>query len=325
MFTYENARYLFLDIVNVSWSLFRVMIPTIIIVKILTILGLVDLLAHTLAPLMMFLGLPAEAAIVLTTTMLTNPYAGLMVFATTPELQSLSVAQTTTMASFMLVAHSLPVECAIMRRAGLRLRVSVMLRVFMAFTMGFLVYQISEIANLWTDLAIIQLPSIPQSSSLAEWVYDQFMGLIFIQIVIAVLLCLLALLRAVKIEHVIHQFMGPFLRMMNISNKASHIAVIGVTLGVGFGGGILIKEVDSQKIDKKDVFGVLIFVGLLHSIFEDTAVAMLIGPNLWVILFGRIFLAVLVTILLTQLCRQAPLWVWRGYLTNRYAPELTTR
>ena len=36
----------------------------------------------------------------------------------------------------------------------------------------------------------------------------------------------------------------------------STIAIVGVTLGLGFGGGLLIKDVETGEIPKEDVFGI---------------------------------------------------------------------
>ncbi len=72
------------DIVDVSVTLFKIMIPTLIVVKILEEIGVVLILNQIMAPLTSLMGLPVEMAIVLTTTMLTNPYAGLIVFSNLP-------------------------------------------------------------------------------------------------------------------------------------------------------------------------------------------------------------------------------------------------
>ena len=94
------------DIYIVSWALFKVLIPTLIVVKIAEMAGAVYWLNVAMAPIVTMIGLPADMAIVLTTTMLTNPYAGLMLLSAMPSAASLSVAQTTIIASFMLFAHS---------------------------------------------------------------------------------------------------------------------------------------------------------------------------------------------------------------------------
>ena len=87
------------DIYIVSFELFKIMIPTLILVKIAEIYGLVAVLTNLFAPIMTMMGLPAEMALAITTTMLTNPYAGIIVLASTPGIEDLTVAQTTILAS----------------------------------------------------------------------------------------------------------------------------------------------------------------------------------------------------------------------------------
>ena len=67
------------DIFIVSFELFKIMIPTLILVKIAEIYGLVSVLTNFFGPITTMMGLPAEMALAITTTMLTNPYAGLIV------------------------------------------------------------------------------------------------------------------------------------------------------------------------------------------------------------------------------------------------------
>ena len=87
------------DIFVVSFELFKIMIPTLLLVKIAEIYGLVAVLTNLFAPIMTMMGLPAEMALAITTTMLTNPYAGIIVLASTPGIENLTVAQTTILAS----------------------------------------------------------------------------------------------------------------------------------------------------------------------------------------------------------------------------------
>ena len=72
----------------VSFELFKIMIPTLILVKIAEIYGLVSVLTNFFGPITMMMGLPAEMALAITTTMLTNPYAGLIVLASTPGVET---------------------------------------------------------------------------------------------------------------------------------------------------------------------------------------------------------------------------------------------
>ena len=78
------------DFYIVSFELFKIMIPTLILVKIAEIYGLVAVLTNLFAPIMTMMGLPAEMALAITTTMLTNPYAGIIVLASTPGIEDLT-------------------------------------------------------------------------------------------------------------------------------------------------------------------------------------------------------------------------------------------
>ena len=63
--------------------------------------------------------------------------------------------------------------------------------------------------------------------------------------------------------------------------------VVGLTLGLGFGGGPMIKDVKQGLVKPRSAVGALIFINLFHSIFEDTTILMLLGPSLMVILLVR--------------------------------------
>ena len=106
-----------------------------------------------------------------------------------------------------------------------------------------------------------------------------------------------------------------------LNRQYTTIAVVGVTLGLGFGGGLLIKEVRTGSIPRHDVFGVLVLINLLHSVFEDTAVVMLLGPSLLVILGGRFLFTMLVVWIMMRITSPLPDKVWRSMLTNNNVPE----
>ncbi len=286
------------DIVSVSWSLFRVMIPTLIVVKIAQDLGAVDILDIWLQPITEFIGLPAALSIVLTTTMLTNPYAGLIVLASIDMISDLSVSETSILASFMLFAHALPVEAVISRQAGTKIIFVVCLRVLTAVIFCFLLNQVLTNFDLLQHKALIHLPEFQVTPSWFEWSVDQIKGLIFIQIVITALLTALAILKIVGIERLIALCMRPFLNLIKIDENASTIMVVGFTLGLGFGGGLMIKEVKAGHVNKMQALNALVFINLFHSVFEDTALMMLLGPSLLVILVLRFLFCVLVAFLL---------------------------
>ena len=289
-----------LDIYIVSWALFKVLIPTLIVVKIAEAAGAVYWLNIAMAPIVTLIGLPADMAIVLTTTMLTNPYAGLMLLSATPTAASLSVAQTTIIASFMLFAHSLPVEAAITRNAGLRVGVTLIVRVGAAILFCALLNLFFSLFNLLGETANLHLPQFDATPSLMQWTLDQIKGLVFIQGVIVVLIIGLELLRWIGVERLIQKMMHPILVLVGIGSRASTIVIVGLTLGLGFGGGLMIKDVRQGMIPAQAAVGSLVLINLYHSVFEDTAVMMLLGPSLFYILVVRGVFALILTYLIIR-------------------------
>jgi hypothetical protein len=198
----------------------------------------------------------------------------------------------------MLFAHALPVEAVISRQAGTKIIFVVCLRVFTAVIFCFLLNQVLTSFDLLQQKALIHLPEFQVAPSLFEWSVDQIKGLIFIQIVIIALLTALAILKILGIERLIALCMRPFLNLIKIDENASTIMVVGLTLGLGFGGGLMIKEVKAGHVNKMQALSALVFINLFHSVFEDTALMMLLGPSLLVILVLRFLFCVLVAFLL---------------------------
>ena len=317
-----SIRNVIRDIIDISLTLFKIMIPTLIVVKIIQDLGGIVILNALMTPVLSLIGLPDQMAIVLTTTMLTNPYVGLLVFSNLNVSADFSTAQASILATFMLLTHSLPVEILISRRCGIRARAILLLRIGGAFVLCYLLHVIFSITGCLSDPALTTLPDVTAPNTFFDWALGQLKGLLFVQLIIIILVLFLELLRAVGIERLIRITLRPFLKSMGIGDQAATIAIVGVTLGIGFGGGLLIKEVGSGKIPKKEVFAVLCFINLLHSVFEDTSVVMLFGPSLLIILVVRTIFAILVVALLMRVVLLLPDIVWNKFLTNDNIPEV---
>lgn len=315
----DRVKSVLRDIVMVSVALFRVMIPTLIIVKLAQMAGAVDVLTKLAAPVVTLMGLPEDVAIVLTTTALTNPYAGLMVLAATPIEGGLSIGQASIMASFMLFTHGLPVEAAISRQAGIKATAVIVLRLAAAVLFGILLHVVFQATGALQGAALMNLPQFTENADLVTWALDQIKGLVFVFCVIVVLLFFLEGLRVIGVERVMRAMMRPVLTRLGMGDDASTIVIVGLTLGLGFGGGLMIKDVSQGKVGPKDAISALILINLFHSVFEDTTVMMLLGPSLFVILIARgLFCLGLVWIIL-KLLSFADQTLWDRFLINKSA------
>ncbi len=309
------------NIFEITYELFRIMIPTLIIVKILQELGFVDILNNLLSPLMFLVGLPEEIGIVVTTTILTSPYTGLAVLAGLPLENGLTSAQASVLGLLILFAHSLPIEALICRRAGVRIRATIFVRLILGFLFCVMLHQFLNATNLLSSQATIIIPFSEPSPILLDWVFNQIKTLFIIFIIIVSIVILIEIFKYIGIQRLIELSLKPFLNLIGVGERASTIAVVGVTLGIGFGGGLLIQEVKSGKIKYKDVFGVITLIGMLHSVIEDTGLVSLMGANIFITLLLRCILTLLCVYLILKIFSNYSEDFWKKYLVNENIPK----
>ncbi|MCB1956773.1 MAG: hypothetical protein KDG55_13915 [Rhodocyclaceae bacterium] len=289
---------------RVYWQLLRLMVPTLVVVHLLDQLGATVWLGRALGPVMALVGLPDAAGVVWAAVLLTNLYTGLVIyFALVPGL-GLTVAQATVLGVLMLVAHSLPVEAGIARAAGVPWRVTLVLRAGGALLLGAVLNQAYRLGG-WLQQPV-QLAWAPpaQAASLAGWLGEQLMTLAWILVVLVALMGLLRLLRALGIERLMHALLAPVLRVIGLGREAAGLTIVGVTLGITFGAGLLLQEVRSGRLTRREVWLALGFLGLAHSLIEDTLLVMLMGADLSGILWARLGFAIGTIALLARL----PVW-----------------
>jgi hypothetical protein len=286
--------------VGASVILFRITIPILILTRILSELGLIEYLGHFLAPAMEWVGLPGTMGLVWGAAILTNLYTGAVVFASIAPAESLSVAQVTVLSAMMLVAHALPVELRIAQKAGPRLRAMIVIRLGGALLLGFILYHLYRVTGtLQTPGSLLWQPAT-QHSGWLDWALNETIKLGAIFLIILSLISLMRLLEYLKIMALLIRILQPLMKMLGISQNAAPLTIIGMTMGIGYGGGLLIQEVKTGKLDAKDLFFSFSLMGLCHSIVEDTLLMMVIGGHLSGILWGRLAFTLLVTFLLVK-------------------------
>ncbi len=289
------------EIFSISFNLFKLMIPIIITVKIIEELGGIKYIAMALSPLMDFVGLPASMGLVWATTMITNIYAGMIIFITSASNESLSVAQVTILGSMMLLAHALPIEVRIAQKAGVRVIFTLVLRIGGALLLGFLLHKVYSAGD-YLSQANTPLWKPPQvtDDTLPTWIIGQIKMLLQVFIVIAVLVVFLKLLKLSGIEKLFAFSLKPFLKIIGLSERTTSITIVGITLGLTYGGGLLINEANKGELSKMDVFGSISLLAIGHSLIEDTLLIMLLGANLSGILYARIVFSIILIALIVQ-------------------------
>ncbi|CAH6895493.1 conserved membrane hypothetical protein [Vibrio chagasii] len=297
--TYQFFKELLKEIFDVTSTLFRIMIPIIIVIKVVEELGGIVILSEWLSPIMESVGLPKEMGLVWATTILTNIYAGLVILINSDV--SLTVAQASVLGSMMLLAHSLPIEGAIAKKAGVSWLATLSVRVGGSLVLAWLLnlsYQYGDLLNY--PATVLWQPEVSSDNSYIGWAIEQLKNFAVIFMVISALLLLLKVLKVLGIEKLMALLLRPFLRLLGISKDATNLTIIGITLGLSFGGGLLINEAKEGHIAARDVFTAIMLLNLLHSLIEDTLLILLIGADFYTIFWGRIVFSVLIVALISH-------------------------
>lgn len=128
----DSVKQVFRDTGKTCVELYKIMIPIVIIVKILQELDLIRYLAVVLNPFMKVIGLPPEMGLAWATAMVTSIYGGMAVLVVLIKDCPMTAAQLTILGSVMLVAHALPLEGQICRKAGPKFSIIVLFRILVA-------------------------------------------------------------------------------------------------------------------------------------------------------------------------------------------------
>ena len=296
------------DAARISLDLFKIMIPVVIVVKILQEFNLIGYLAAPLGPVMKMVGLPGEMGLVWATALVNNIYSGLIVFLSLAQDQPLTAAQTTILGTMILVAHAMPVELRVVQSCGPKLGFQLLMRMGGALLMGLILNLIYQNFDLLQGPANILLT--PESSTIdktvLQWAMGEIRNLISIFFIIFCLLAVMRILTKIKVIAAMDFLLRPFLTMMGIGSKASALTVVGLTMGLSYGGGMIIHESKSGNIDKKDVFYSLTLMSICHSLIEDTLLLMMIGGHVSGLFWGRLIMSCLLVAGLVQFTKFIP-------------------
>ncbi|WP_228255696.1 nucleoside recognition domain-containing protein [Pollutimonas thiosulfatoxidans] len=310
-----------------SWRLFitvtKVMLPVMVIVQIGQELGLVDLIGRLIAPAMALLHLPPEAGIIWATTLLTGIYGGIASLSTLAPTFEMTVAQVSALCAMMLFAHAIPVEQAIVRRAGASFGVTAALRIGTAIVYGGAVAWICHwTGTLSEPLSFEWLRGSSMMSGSGDtgyfaWIQATAFSLVLTFVIILVLVLALDALDRLGITRRITAALMPLLRISGLNAQVAPVTTVGVLLGLTYGGALIIEESEKQNFSPRTRFLALSWLSLSHSLIEDTLLLMALGADVWVVLVGRVAVTLAIVAALARLTDRG------SWATTRVAQQQT--
>jgi len=138
MVTLDTFKRGFNNGVKTLIDLSKLMIPVYIGVQLLSVSGLLTIIARFFAPVMSWFGLPGEASL----TLIVGYFSGIYAALGTLAAIKLTGFQATTIAIMISIAHNLISETAVVKKLGVSATASVVVRVFFSVLFGFLYYKI---------------------------------------------------------------------------------------------------------------------------------------------------------------------------------------
>lgn len=319
--------YTFLRTGRTCWILFKMIIPVTIIIRLIQELDVLPYISMILSPVMELCGLPAETALVWITAMVVNIYGGILsLFSLYPSLsEPLTVAQLTVLLTILLVAHTFPVELKIAQKAGAKLLVMFLFRFLGGLLFGIV------LSSIYSGFNLLQEPAhLPETFIAAahptwgEWALKELKNYAMIICIIFLLVALLRILEITGLIKIVNKLLHPLLKWLGISDDVLPLTIIGLTLGVAYGGGLIIDESQQKKFHPKDIFYSLVLMGMFHSIIEDTFLMIGIGGHYSGIIIFRFIFSVLITylfVLLTKRMREETFCKW--FITKKYTTMIS--
>lgn len=289
---------IFQETTKIFWILFKVILPVVIVIRALELIGAIPFLAKFLEPLTSFIGIDGSLGLVWMAAILVNIYAGLAAFASLQAIFDYSVAETTILGLIILIAHSLPIEVAIAKKSRISWIFNLSFRFINAIVAGKILNLIFTKYELFNEpnQSVLQVPN--ELVSNFEWAILQIQNFFIIFLIIFFIISTINILKAIGVWSLIIKIMKIPLSYLGMSEKVANIILIGLTLGISFGGGFLIEESKKNNISKKDILLSLSFLSLCHSIIEDTILILLLGSHISGILFFRFIYTVIIILLM---------------------------
>ena len=279
--------------VRVGWSSFiwicKITIPISFLVVLLKWTGWLYKADFILSPLMNFIHLPPEAALVILSGVLVNIYAVIAAITTIP----FTIEQMTLIAIFNLIAHNLIMEGIIQHKSGMSIIKMTLIRLTVA------ILTVLAVSPFFGDTArSIAVPAAltaqtPLLEVLKSWALDMIILLSKIFGIIMFLMILLESLRTLGWMEYLLNFFRPVMKVLGLSSRTTMMWVAANTFGLLFGGAVIVAEAKREALTRQDLESLHIFVGINHSVLEDVAYFALLGVSLFWLWVPRFIVAVI--------------------------------
>ncbi len=270
--------------------LLKMMLPIMLGVSMLDYFGFIEMISGYTTPLFNLLGLDGRAAFVYITSVLASIYSAIGVM----TLFGFELREVTIMASMCLIAHNLIIEGAIQSRSGVSLWGVTLLRIGSSLLCGYLLNLIlpSDMAGrVYLDMASDRAETLLQVFSI--WFSTSVKLSLKVILIIYSLNVLQNIMKAMNLLDLITRSIWPLLTLLGLPRSTSFLWVVANTLGLTYGGAIIIEEYSKGQMPRRDASLLNISLAQTHSLLEDTVLFVSLGVGLLWVVVPRLILSII--------------------------------
>ncbi|MFO7651972.1 MAG: hypothetical protein R6X13_11605 [bacterium] len=309
--------------------------PVYTLVQVLRYTPVLAAFAGFAAPAMKYFGLPGEAAIAFILGNFINLYAGLGAI----TALKLPGPQLTVLSLMLLLSHSQLLETAVFFQIRAKWWLLWFIRLVVSLLAGWGLAALTlrgeaaaagaEAAAKLAAMAHKTWPGVGPAAR--EWglgLWDT--GLKMLLVLVGIFIVLEVFKRYGLLAKILSGI-NRVTRFIGLSPEAGMPWLAGNVFGIVFGAGVITETVREGGLSPKQVTLVATFLALCHGLFEDTAIFIVLGANLFWISVPRLVLAVIVTWVLSKVLKEkargeadvrGEMSDGRGQTTRSVAPRL---
>ena len=268
--------------------LLKLTIPVSFAVFLLDFFGRLNVIAGWVAPLFKLIGLSGQASIVLITSFFTNIYSVIAVMTTL----GFGFREGTILAVMCLISHALIVETAIQKKTGSSPWRMIFTRLSASFIAAFMLNLILPAEAITNSENVIRSAG-EFTPALTNWLSSMLVTTIKIVVLVNLLLIIQKILNEFELIKWILMPFSPLLKVMGLPSSTGFLWVVANTLGLGYGGAIMINEAEEGRLSRADADLLNHNIAISHSQLEDPLLFVAMGFHLGILIWPRILLAII--------------------------------
>ncbi len=239
-------------------------------------------ISQMLSPVFNSIGLPGEAALPFVTGYFVNVYAAISVIVSF----DFDIRVLTILSTMVLCAHNIITETAVQKKTGTSAVRIVVVRTISAFTLAFFLNKILP-GGIEGTLATTQSNEVGFMVLFKDWLRSTLELIIKMTTLIYTLAIMQKLLAEYGVIRWISKFLKYPLAFFGLPARTSFLWIVANTLGLAYGAAVMMEEVESGKLSKRDVDLLNNHICISHSNFEDLFLLSALGATWYVLLFSR--------------------------------------